>query len=85
MSVCLSVRLEHLGSQWTDFHEISYLSIFRISVDEMQVPLKYNKDNDYITGRPRTFMITCRSVLLRKRNVSDKNCREIQNTHFVFV
>jgi hypothetical protein len=32
----------------------------------------------------RTFMTISRSVLLRMRNVSDKSCRENQNTHFVF-
>jgi len=26
--VCPSVRMEQLGSHWTDFHEILYLSIF---------------------------------------------------------
>ena len=31
-----------------------------------------------------TFLITSRSVLLTMRNVSDKSCRENQNTHFVF-
>ena len=31
-----------------------------------------------------TILIICRSVLLRMRNVSDKSCRENQNTHFVF-
>jgi len=31
-----------------------------------------------------TFLIISRSVLLRTRNVSDKSCREHQNTHFVF-
>ena len=31
-----------------------------------------------------TFLIISRSVLLRMRNVSDRNCRENQNTHFVF-
>jgi len=31
-----------------------------------------------------TFLIISRSVLLRTRNVSDKCCREDQNTHFVF-
>jgi len=25
--VCLSVRMEHLGSHWTDFHEIWYWTI----------------------------------------------------------
>jgi hypothetical protein len=29
MSVRLSVRMEQLGSDWTDFHEILYLRIFR--------------------------------------------------------
>jgi hypothetical protein len=31
-----------------------------------------------------TYMIISRSVLLRMRNVLDKNCRENQNTHFMF-
>ena len=39
MSVCLSVRapvrVEQLGSQWTDFREILYLIIFQKSVEEM--------------------------------------------------
>jgi len=30
-----------------------------------------------------TFVIISRSVLLRIRNVSDKSCRENQNTHFM--
>jgi len=30
------------------------------------------------------FSTISRSVLLRMRNVSDKSCREIQNTHFIF-
>jgi hypothetical protein len=29
-------------------------------------------------------MIISRSVLLRMRTVSDKSCRENQNTHFIF-
>ena len=31
-----------------------------------------------------TFMIIPRSFLLGIRNISDKSCRENQNTHFVF-
>jgi hypothetical protein len=31
-----------------------------------------------------TFLIASRSVLLRMRNVSDKSCRENQNTYFAF-
>jgi len=30
-----------------------------------------------------TFFITSRSFLLRTKNVSEKSCRENQNTHFV--
>ena len=30
LSVCPSVRKEQLGSHWTDFHAIWYLSIFEI-------------------------------------------------------
>jgi len=31
-----------------------------------------------------TFLIISRSALLGMRNVSDKSCRENQNTHFMF-
>jgi len=31
-----------------------------------------------------TFMAVSRTVLPRMRNISDKSCREDQNTHFVF-
>jgi len=41
--------MEKLGSHWTDFHEISYLTIFRISVEKIQVSLKYDKNNGYFT------------------------------------
>jgi len=32
-----------------------------------------------------TFLITSHSVLLIMRNVSDKSCRESQNSHFIFI
>ena len=50
-SVSLSVRIEQLGSHWTDFHKISYLSIFPKSGEEIQVLLKYDKNNGYFTCR----------------------------------
>jgi len=34
--VCPPVRMQQLGSHWTDFHEIWYMSI-RISVEKIQV------------------------------------------------
>ena len=49
MFVRLSVRMEQLGSHWTDFHEIWYLRIFRKSIDKIQVPLKSDKTKGYFT------------------------------------
>jgi len=37
--------MEQIGSRWKDFHEISYLSIFRKCVEEIQVSLKSDKKN----------------------------------------
>jgi hypothetical protein len=48
-SVCPSVRMEQLGSQWTEFHEMGYKSIFRKSVEEVQVSLKSGKNNGHVT------------------------------------
>jgi hypothetical protein len=41
------VRMEQLGSHWTDFHEIWYFSIFRISVEKTEVLLKSDKNSGY--------------------------------------
>ena len=41
-------------------------------------------NNGYFTEQLCTVMIIFRSLLLEIRNVSDKRCRENQNTHFVF-
>ena len=38
--VCPSDRMEQLGYNWTDFHEVLYLRIFRKSVPKIQVSLK---------------------------------------------
>jgi len=45
MSTCLSVRMEQLGSLWTDIHEIGYLNIFGKSVKKIQISLKSCKNN----------------------------------------
>jgi len=37
-----------------------------------------------LQGNQYIFMIISHSVFLRIGNVSDKNCRENQNTHFMF-
>jgi hypothetical protein len=51
-SSCLSfrsVRMKELGSYSKEFREIWYLSIFRTTVEKIQVSLKTDKDNGYFT------------------------------------
>jgi hypothetical protein len=59
MSVCLPVRMEQLGSHWTDFH-ILYLYIFRKSVEKIQISLKSDNNNGTLHEDPYTFMIISR-------------------------
>jgi len=47
--VRLSVRMEQLGSHWTDFRGARYLSTFRKSAEKIQVSLKSEKNNGYFT------------------------------------
>jgi hypothetical protein len=82
--VCLSARMQHLGSHWTDFHEISYLSIFRKSVENVQVALSLAGVTGTLHEDQYTFLIISRTVILRIRNVSHKIFTENQNTHFMF-
>jgi len=48
-NVCLPVRVEQLGFQWTNFREISYLTLFLLSVRKIQDTLKSVKDKVYLT------------------------------------
>jgi hypothetical protein len=54
MSARLSVRSSALTTRipWTGFHEFWYLSIFRKSVEKIQVSLKSGKNNEYVTLKP---------------------------------
>ena len=51
LSVSASVLMEQLDSLWTDFHEISYFSIFRKTVEKIQVLLKSDKNNGYFAWK----------------------------------
>jgi len=45
--------MEQLGSHWTDFHEIWYLSIFRKkNLKKIQISLKSENDNEHFTWKP---------------------------------
>jgi len=48
MSLCPSVHMDQLGSYWSDFHEMWYLSIFLKSVEKIEVTLKPGKNNVYM-------------------------------------
>jgi hypothetical protein len=65
--------MEQLGSHWTDFHEIWYLNIFRKSVEKIQVSLKSDKNDGYVTWRPM-HIYDCN--FLNSYSVSEKRYRE---------
>jgi hypothetical protein len=82
VSSCLSVRRKQLSFHCTDFHKILYWSIFRKSVEKIQVSLISDKNNGYFTWRP---MYTYDHISLspsQNEKCFGQNCRENQNIHF---
>jgi hypothetical protein len=75
VSACLAVRMEQLGSHWTDFHEIWYLRIFRISAEESQFWLKHGRNN-WVNEHLCTFMIFS-WIVYTTWNVSDNSLKTI--------
>ena len=71
MSARSFVHAEQLGSHWTDFCEFD-LSIFRNSVETIQVLLKSGKNNGTLHGYRYSFLIISRSILIRMKIFSDK-------------
>jgi hypothetical protein len=55
MSVCRSVRFKQLGFHWTNFREISLLSIFFFFVENIKVSLKSDKYNSTLYADQFTF------------------------------
>jgi len=61
------------------------VNINRKSVEKIQFLPKFIKNNRCFTRRPKYICeIILFEVLVRMRNVSDKRCRENQDTHFRF-
>jgi hypothetical protein len=83
MNVRPSVRMEHLCFHWKNFHEVSYLRIFRKPVENIQVSLKSDKNNGNLYEDQYTSMIISCSDLLRMRNVSDRLVEKIDK-HILF-
>jgi len=75
MSVRLSARNNTAPTGW--IFMIFYISVF---FENLSRKFKFHQNlmKTYI------FMKIFHSVFLRMKNVSDKNCRKNQNTHFIF-
>jgi hypothetical protein len=80
LSVLPSVHMKQLGSHWTDFHEIWYLSTFQKSVEEFQVSWNLTRITGTLRDDVCTFMIISCRILIRMRSMADKTSRENQ-TH----
>jgi hypothetical protein len=83
MFVRPSFRLEHLDSHCTDFHEIWLSSIIPKSVEKIRFSLKAVKNDGHFVWRPIYISNISRPYLIRMRNVSNKICRENQNTYLM--
>ena len=89
-SVCLyvrpSVRIEWLGSHWTNFHENWYLDIFekKKSVEKIQVSWKSDSNNRYFTWSPIYIYDHISPSSSRMKNYSEKICRENRKSKLTF-
>jgi hypothetical protein len=84
LSASSSFRIEQLGSHWTDFSEIRYLNFFENLSRKFKFYYNLKRIAGILHDVQRTFLIISRSFLLTIRNVSNKYCRENQNTLFMF-
>jgi hypothetical protein len=84
MSVCPSVRMEHISSYGKDFDEVLCLSAFRKPVEEIKFSLKFDRNTGTLHGDQYTFFyrISLNSITIRIFSV--KCYRENQNTYFIF-
>ena len=74
--------MEHLGSHWTDFlNEIWYLTIFKKSVEKIQVPFKSYENNVYSA---RSSMYIYHNISLSVHLILDKSCRVNENIYYKY-
>jgi hypothetical protein len=73
-----------LGSHWTNFHEFGIWEFKNNLPRKLQFHYKWTKITITIHEHQCTFLVISCSVILRIWNVSNKICREDQNTHFMF-
>jgi hypothetical protein len=85
MSIRLSVRMEQLGSHWTDFPQIWYFnSVSKICLENFKVCENPTGITSALHEDLRTFTIYPR-LFLRMRNVSEESCRENQNHILCYI
>jgi hypothetical protein len=79
---CVCVRLEQLGSHWTNFYEIWYLSISRKYAGNIKFRLNLIRKTGTLHEDQYTFIFISHSILLRMANVSDEIVEKIK-THIL--
>jgi len=86
--VCLSVLpffcIEQLGPPLDGFHEIWQPNIFRKFVEQIQAPLKSDKNNSCVMWRPIYILDRISLSSSSTEKCFRQDCRENQNTHFMF-
>ena len=83
-SIRPSVSTEQLNSHWTNFHEFSYLSVFRKSVEKIQVALKPGKNNGYIYMKTYARLWKCPAEFLLEWEMFQAEVAQKIKTHFMF-
>ena len=68
--------MEKLGSYWTNFREILFLSVFLKYYEKIELSLKTLLENMY------TILIISRGILLRTISASNRSCRKVK-TRFI--
>ena len=83
VTVCPSVRLQQLGSQWKDFHAIWYLRTSRIYVDKIQVALLSSKNSEYFSCRRTHIYDRISPNSSRNAKCCRQSSRDNQSTHYI--
>jgi hypothetical protein len=82
--VHLSVLTEQSGCHWTDFLEISYWVFFENLSRNFKIHLNITRITCTLHEDQNAFLIMYHSFLHRRIVVSNKICRESQNTFYTF-
>ena len=82
--VCWHTSHVRLPTGWILINLVLKL-FFRKYVEKFQVSWKSDKNNGTLHEDIFTFVTISRGILLRKRNILDKSCRENYNTLFLFI